>query len=44
MKVQLLELMENLAYQRKFMILILLKQTQNFVSVCVIMLITVIYL
>ena len=39
MKVQLLELMDNLVHQRKVSVLILAKQTQNFVSVYMIMLI-----
>ena len=44
MKVQLLELMENLVHQSKRLILTLVKQTQNFVSVYIIMMIIVIFL
>ena len=39
-----MELMEALEYQEKGLVSILLKQTQNFVCVCIIMLIAVIYL
>ena len=44
MKVELLELMENLVHPRKGLVLILLKQTQNFVLVCLLKLIIVICL
>ena len=44
MKVQVLKLMENLVHQRKNFVLILLKQTQNFVWICIIVLIIVICL
>ena len=43
-KVQLLQLMEDLVHQKKNFVLILVKQTQNFVLVCIIMLIIVICL
>ena len=42
MKVQLMVLMEALDHQRKSFVLILLKETQNFVWVCIIMLTIVI--
>ena len=44
MNFQLLELAEALVGQRKDLVLILVKQTQNFVWVSIIMLIIVIYL
>ena len=44
MKVQLLKLMEHLVHQRKNLVLVLLKITQNFVKVCIVMLITAICL
>ena len=42
--VQLLELMEALVHQRKNLVLILVKRTQNIVWVCIIMLIIVVCL
>ena len=43
MEVQLLELMEALVHQSKGLVLVLVKQTQNFPWVCIIMLVIVIY-
>ena len=44
MKVRLIVLMEALVHQRKTLVLILVKEAQNFVSVCIIMVIIVICL
>ena len=44
MKVQLLVLMAVLVQQRKSLVLLLVKQTQTFLRLCIVMLIIVIYM